>query len=136
MFTIFLIIHVLICIALVVVVLMQSSKGEGLAGAFGGGGGVSGAVFGGRGAASFLSRATTVLAVVFMISCLGLSLMSSSGREAAVSGTSAVSEAAQRDAEAQQQAAQQQTLPADDGATGDAATAEDIFNTPPVSDSQ
>ncbi|MCP4566669.1 MAG: preprotein translocase subunit SecG [FCB group bacterium] len=135
-FTVFLIIHVLICIALVVVVLMQSSKGEGLAGAFGGGGGVSGAVFGGRGAASFLSRATTILAIAFMVSCLGLSLMSSSANQSAVTGSSsAVSEAAQRDAEAQQQAAQQQTLPVE-GATDDAATAEDIFNTPPPSDSQ
>ena len=137
MFSIFLIIHVLICFALVVVVLMQSSKGEGLAGAFGGGGGVSGAVFGGRGAASFLSRSTTVLAVFFMLSCMGLSLMSSSGNQSAVVGAeSAVSEAAQKDLEAQQSAAQQQTLPAA-GTADDAATPEDIFNTPPAtSDSQ
>ena len=64
--------HVLICIFLVLVVLLQSSKGAGLAGAFGGGGlgGGMGAVFGGRGAAPFLSKATTVLAIAFMVSCL------------------------------------------------------------------
>jgi len=64
---------VLICILLILVVLLQSGKGAGLAGAFGGGGGLGGgvgAVFGGRGAAPFLSKATTVLAIAFMLSCL------------------------------------------------------------------
>ncbi len=69
------IIHTLICLALIVVVLLQSSKGEGLAGAFGGGG-LSGAVFGGRGAATFLSKATTVLAIAFMVSSISLTFLS------------------------------------------------------------
>jgi len=129
-FTILLIVHVLICIGLIIVVLMQSAKGEGLAGAFGGGGGISGAVFGGRGAASFLSKATTGLAIVFMISCLGLSFMSSSkvmtGETAA--GTSAVTEAAQKDLEAQQQQQQQQQALPQEG--DQSANPEDIFNTP------
>ncbi len=63
--------HVFISISLIIVVLMQSAKGEGLAGAFGGGG-ISGAVFGGRGAATFLSKTTTILAVAFMVSCIML----------------------------------------------------------------
>ncbi len=67
--------HVIICIALIMVVLMQSAKGEGLAGAFGGSG-ITGAVFGGRGAATFLSKATTVLAIAFFLSCLLLSFLS------------------------------------------------------------
>ena len=70
--------HVLTCVALILVVLMQSAKGEGLAGGTAFGGGVSNAVFGGRGAASFLSKATTVLAVLFMINCGALAFMSSS----------------------------------------------------------
>lgn len=53
-----------------VVILLQSSKGGGLAGVFGGGGAM-GTVFGGRGAASFLSKLTTILATVF----LGLALL-------------------------------------------------------------
>ena len=67
--------HVIICIALIMVVLMQSAKGEGLAGAFGGSG-ITGAVFGGRGVATFLSKATTVLAIAFFLSCLILSFLS------------------------------------------------------------
>jgi preprotein translocase subunit SecG len=60
-----LVIHVIVSLALIIAVLLQSSKGEGLAGAFGGGA-LTGAVFGGRGAATFLSKATTALAVGFM----------------------------------------------------------------------
>lgn len=62
-------IHIVVSMLLVLVVLMQSSKGGGLAGAFGGGGGMN-AAFGGRGAGTFLSRVTTILAVTFMLSCL------------------------------------------------------------------
>lgn len=104
MFTVWVIFHVIVCIALVLVVLLQSSKGEGLAGsAFGGGGGMSGAVFGGRGAASFLSRATTVLAVVFMINCGALAFMKTSDRPGTTTGTtpteSVVTREAQRERE-------------------------------------
>ncbi len=75
MYGILITIHVLICLGLIMVILMQSAKGEGLAGAFGGTS-LSGAVFGGRGAATFLSKATTFLAVTFMISSLGLTFIS------------------------------------------------------------
>ena len=56
--------HVVVSFILIVVILMQSSKGGGLAGAFGGGGDQT--VFGGRETATFLSKATTYLAVSFM----------------------------------------------------------------------
>ena len=113
MFTIWVAFHTLVCILLVVVVLMQSAKGEGLAGAFGGGGsGLTGAVFGGRGAASFLSKATTVLAVVFMVNCGVLAYMSSHQIGSATSpGSSVVTEQAQQEME--RQAQQQQALPMD-----------------------
>jgi preprotein translocase subunit SecG len=92
---------------------MQSAKGEGLAGAFGGGGtGLTGAVFGGRGAASFLSKATTVLAVIFMINCGVLAYMSSHRSASSAGATSSVvTEQAQREME--RQAEQQQALPMD-----------------------
>jgi preprotein translocase subunit SecG len=78
LFPAWLVFHVIVCISLILVVLMQSSKGEGLAGSAFGGAGLSGAVFGGRGAASFLSKATTVLAIVFMFNCVGLAYISAS----------------------------------------------------------
>jgi len=111
--------HTLVCILLVIVVLMQSSKGEGLAGAFGGGGGLTGAVFGGRGAASFLAKATTVLAIVFMVNCGVLAFMSShrAGRTATLSG-SAVSQEATKDMQRQQQQQQQQQMPGTPDQTG------------------
>ncbi|MFQ5869084.1 MAG: preprotein translocase subunit SecG [Candidatus Zixiibacteriota bacterium] len=79
MYALLIVVHVLICIGLVIVVLLQSAKGEGLAGAFGGGGGLTGAVFGGRGAATFLSKATAYLAIAFMLSCVGLALVTPGG---------------------------------------------------------
>jgi len=139
LFSALLVVHVLICVALIIVVLMQSAKGEGLAGAFGGGGGLSGAVFGGRGAASFLSKATTVLAVFFMVSCLSLSLMSA-GRGTAVATTdgSSVTEAAQEEMAAQQEAARQQAAQqqGQQGQQGDAVMPEDVFDIQPSGQQQ
>ncbi len=65
MTTVLTFLHSVICVLLVAVVLLQKSKGDGLSGAFGGGGALT-ASFGSRGAASLLSKATTVLAVLFM----------------------------------------------------------------------
>lgn len=63
--TILIIIHFLVTILLMIVILLQSSKGGGLAGVFGGGGGM-GTVFGGRGASTFLSKLTVILATLFL----------------------------------------------------------------------
>ena len=71
MFTLILIIHLIACLLLIGVVLMQTGKG-GMGSAFGGGE----SFFGGQGAAPFLTRATTVLAVVFMLTSLSLALIS------------------------------------------------------------
>ena len=67
------IIHVIVCLFLVVVVLLQSGKAADLAGAFGGMG--SQTVFGPRGAATVLSKATTIAATLFMLTSLTLSIM-------------------------------------------------------------
>ena len=67
------IIHVIVCLFLVVVVLLQSGKAADLAGAFGGMG--SQTVFGPRGSATVLSKATTIAAALFMLTSLTLSIM-------------------------------------------------------------
>jgi preprotein translocase subunit SecG len=62
--------HVVVCLFLIIVVLLQSGKAADLAGAFGGMG--SQTVFGPRGAATVLSKATTIAAILFMITSLSL----------------------------------------------------------------
>jgi len=97
MYSILVVLHIIVSLGLVLVVLLQAGKGTGLAGAFGGGGGAMGAVFGGRGAATFLSKLTTVLAVAFFISCLGHSLLVS--RRFASREESAIRKEAERQAQ-------------------------------------
>lgn len=65
--------HVIACLFLIGVVLLQQGKGQDLASAFGGGG--TQTAFGPRGSANVLSRATTVLAGIFMITSLALSVL-------------------------------------------------------------
>lgn len=66
------VIHVVVCLFLIVVVLLQSGKAADLAGAFGGMG--SQTAFGPRGAATMLSKATTFAAVVFMLTSIWLGI--------------------------------------------------------------
>ena len=75
MFAFFVVIHILVCLALVFVVLLQSGRGGGLAGVFGGG--AAQTLFGGRGAATFLSKATAWLAIAFMLMSILLAVLSS-----------------------------------------------------------
>jgi preprotein translocase subunit SecG len=67
------IVHVIVCLFLVIVVLLQSGKAADIAGAFGGMG--SQTVFGPRGSATLLSRLTTIAAALFMVTSLTLSVM-------------------------------------------------------------
>lgn len=76
MFVVILILHILVALVLMAVVLMQSGKGKGLAGTFGGGGGNQ-TLFGGRGAVDFLGKATWVLGALFMLTSLTLAMLSS-----------------------------------------------------------
>ena len=69
------IIHVIVCVALIMIVLLQTGKGGDMGAAFGGGSSQS--LFGSTGASTFLSKATTVAAIVFMITSLALAYMSS-----------------------------------------------------------
>src|SRR5512133_3191968 len=72
-YTLLTIVHVLVCLFLIVVVLLQSGKAADLAGAFGGMG--SQTAFGPRGSATLLTKATTISAVIFMLTSLSLSII-------------------------------------------------------------
>jgi preprotein translocase subunit SecG len=72
MTTIVVIIHILVCLALICIVLLQHGKGAGIGAAFGGS---SQTVFGSTGAAPFLAKLTAVAAILFMITSLGLTFM-------------------------------------------------------------
>ena len=132
LFGIWVVFHVLVCIALILVVLMQSSKGEGLAGtAFSSG--LSGAVFGGRGAATFLSKATSVLAIVFMFNCGALAFMSSRARTAVASTQNVTESVVTREAqkEYEQQMQRQQQMSADSTAQqGESVDLDQLMNPP------
>jgi len=73
-------VHYIVCIFLIIVVLLQSGKAADLAGAFGGMG--SQTVFGPRGSATVLSKATTIAAVLFMVTSLSLSIIATRGGKA------------------------------------------------------
>ena len=103
MITLLTIFHVIVCIFLVLVVLLQQGKGADWAGAFGGGG--TQTAFGARGAGTVLSKATTAAAVLFMITSLALTILISQP-----GGSSVVREGAKQ--KNQQQNQQQQQPPA------------------------
>jgi len=74
MYVLLVIIHVAVCIALILIVLLQTGKGAEMGAAFGG---ASQTVFGGAGPAPFLTKITTGAAIVFMITSLSLAYVSS-----------------------------------------------------------
>ena len=73
--SILLVVQVLLSISLIVLILMQHGKGADAGAAFGSG--ASATVFGARGSGNFLTRATTIIAVLFFIVCLSLAYISS-----------------------------------------------------------
>jgi preprotein translocase subunit SecG len=73
MYTVTVVFHVLACMALILIVLLQTGKGAEMGAAFGG---ASQTLFGGSGGTTFLSKLTTGAAIAFMITCLGLTYLS------------------------------------------------------------
>jgi len=107
------ILHVLICFFLIIVVLLQSGKAADLAGAFGGMG--SQTAFGPRGAATVLSKATTIAAVLFMLTSLTLAIFGTRGSGVSTTVLEGQAPPATQSAPAtpgQPQPAQQQAPPA------------------------
>jgi preprotein translocase subunit SecG len=82
------IIHILVSVALIMIVLLQTGKGADMGAAFGGGS--SQTLFGSTGASTFLSKATTAAAIIFMVTSLGLAYLSGHRNvESVVTGTPA-----------------------------------------------
>ena len=81
------VVHLIVCLLLILAVLVQSGKGADLASAFGMTG--SQTVFGPRGAATVLHKVTTVLAVLFMVTSLGLYILQARGPHSVVHDTTA-----------------------------------------------
>jgi preprotein translocase subunit SecG len=84
--------HVVVCLILCLVVLLQSGESADLAGAFGGGG--SQTRVGGRGQTTLLSKVTTVSAIIFMLTSLGLWIVSAKGTRSVVGNEKAPVETA------------------------------------------
>jgi preprotein translocase subunit SecG len=79
--------YVLVCLCLLLVILLQQGKGGDMASAFGGGS--SQTAFGARGGATVLSKATAILAGLFMLGALVLAVIGQRGPGSIVSGTPA-----------------------------------------------
>lgn len=77
--------YVLVCGLLIITILLQQGKGGDIANAFGGGGG-SQAVFGARAGATLLTRVTSVLAALFVVGALALTIWGTRGPSSVVGG--------------------------------------------------
>ena len=72
MITLIMVIHIVVSVFLILTVMVQGSKSEGLSGIFGGGG--SGTLLG-TGTPTFLAKVTTVLGIVFMLTSISLTII-------------------------------------------------------------
>jgi len=69
---IIILVHISVCVALILIVLLQRGKGSDMGAAFGGS---SQAIFGSRGATTFLHKITAAIAIIFMLTSLGLAFL-------------------------------------------------------------
>lgn len=73
MYTLAVVIHVIVCFLMIASILLQAGKGAEIGAAFGGS---SQTVFGSRGPGTFLSKVTVAAAIIFMLTSLGLAVLS------------------------------------------------------------
>ena len=105
MYTFVLVLHIMVCVFLVISILFQAGKGAGLSNIFGGGAGAE-SIFGTK-TNVFLTRVTTLCAVLFIITCISLAMMSAHRKISLMTGVA--SETKQEDS--QQQPEAQQSIP-------------------------
>ena len=86
MYTLVIILHVVVSLALILIVLLQTGKGAEMGAGFGGGSNQT--IFGSRGAATFLSKVTTGAAVIFMLTSLSLAYLTSQRTGSVIRDTS------------------------------------------------
>lgn len=79
--SVILVVHYFVCVFLIVVILLQAGKGADIGAAFGGS---SQTVFGSRGAATFLSKLTSVVAIVFLVTSISLAAISRNRTESSI----------------------------------------------------
>ncbi|MFN7684362.1 MAG: preprotein translocase subunit SecG [Oligoflexia bacterium] len=96
------VVHIITCILLILVVLIQSGKGAEISASFGGS---SQTVFGSSGGANFFTRLTTTLAAIFMVTSVALTILANQSKKSVFEGQAAVP--------AQQAPAQQAPTPAE-----------------------
>ena len=119
MFAFLVVVHVLVSVSLVASVLMQSGRGGGLAGVFGESSATQ-AMFGGRGAATFLSRASSILGATFFLTSMLLAILTTSGQR--LPRSLIQEQAQQQGAPASTQTPSQQQTPPPSGGTAPPAT--------------
>ena len=117
--------HILASLVLILVVLLQSGKAGDLASTFGSAG--TQTAFGARGAATFLTKATTVSAVVFMLTSLSLAVLYTQGSSQSVIETVDLPEGAPVDSTTQEPTSEESTTasptaPAEQPAAAEAAS--------------
>jgi preprotein translocase subunit SecG len=125
MFTILLFLHILVAVCLVMVILMQSGQGAAISSAFGGGGGGNQTLFGGRGAGTFLTKATAYLGAAFLVMSFVLAFVEAHQSAPAHAGRNIIRDSMR----------QTQTAPAQ-GAEGGAAPANAPLEVPGGAPSQ
>jgi preprotein translocase subunit SecG len=85
MSTLVIVVHIVVCIALILIVLLQTGKGADMGAAFGGGS--SQTLFGSTGGGTFLGKATTAAAVLFMLTSLSLAYIYSNRQSGSIMET-------------------------------------------------
>lgn len=81
MFSLFLILHIMACVMLIFIILLQRGRGAQMGAAFGG---ASQTLFGAAGPTTFLNKFTALLAILFMVTSLALAYLSSQQKEKSV----------------------------------------------------
>ncbi|RJS92715.1 preprotein translocase subunit SecG [Salinisphaera sp. Q1T1-3] len=132
-YTILIIVQVVIAISLVALILLQHGKGADAGAAFGSG--ASGTVFGAKGSANFMSRATAALATLFFLSSLTLAYIVNGGGVASGGGSGSVTDQLSQQPAAQQAPANNATSSEDaNQASGQEQSSDDQGNGPKIPD--